>query len=76
MSYLTKEYAEKEALCLENVNVNKADLPQVSIFFRTQFPSLEIFAMKKLKIEKTNPTFIILVLKVVYFWPKINMDII
>ena len=52
MSYLTKEYAEKEALCLENVNVNKADLPQVSIFFRTQFPSLGIFINKKVGIWK------------------------
>ena len=39
--------------------VYKAELLQVGIFFRSQFPSLGIFINKKLEIEKTKTTFII-----------------
>ena len=43
----------------------KAELPQVGIFFRTQFPSLGIFVSEKVGNQKTKTTFIISVLKVV-----------
>ena len=34
------------------INVTKAELPQVGIFFRTQFPSLGIFINKKVGFQK------------------------
>ena len=42
----------------------KAELLQLN---RTQFPSLGILLVKKLEMEKIKPTFIISVLKVVYW---------
>ena len=44
-------------------NSYKAELLQLN---RTQFPSLGLFLVKKLEIEKTKAAFIISVLKVVY----------
>ena len=56
-------HQHKVVSCL-NFQISKAELLQLN---RTQFPSLGIFVRKKLEIEKTKTTFIISVLKVLYY---------
>ena len=46
--------------------IGKAELLQVGIFFLIHLFAREILLLKKLKIEKTKPTFTISVLKVQY----------
>ena len=46
--------------------INKAELLQEGIFFLIRLLARDILVMKKLEIEKANPTFIISVLEVEY----------
>ena len=46
--------------------VNKAELLQEGIFFLINLFARAVLVMKKWEIEKTKPTFIVSVLKVVY----------
>ena len=47
--------------------VSKAELQQVGIFFAINFLPWDFLLIKKLEIKKTKTTFIISVLKVVYY---------
>ena len=49
-------YLKPPPTALLNVRVSKAELLQVGIFFRNQFPSLGIFTNKKMDFEKTKTT--------------------
>ena len=55
-----------DILYFEKFSRNKAELPQVGIFFGLNFLPWEFLLVKKLKIDKTKATFVISVLKVVY----------
>ena len=46
--------------------INKAELLQEGIFFLIRLLARDILVMKKLEIQKANPTFIISVLEVEY----------
>ena len=50
-----------------NKQIPKAELPKVGIFFALNFLLWEFLLIKKLEIEKTKTTFILSVLKVVYW---------
>ena len=48
------------------ISLGKAELLQEGIFFLIHLFTINVEVVKKLEIEKTKPTFIILVLKVEY----------
>ena len=56
MVFLNIYFWQNFAKGIKEVFISKAELPQVGIFFRTQFPSLGIFINEKVGNRKTLTT--------------------